>query len=323
MSKIKVIYKLGDLGKDSIHAVGGKAAHLGELIRKKIPIPEGFVLSTSAFDRFLNRSPFAKDIRTLLDKEIPLTEIISTSQKLQNYILQTEITPDIKEIVIQRFSQLHSSDPTDFGVAVRSSANVEDLSQTSFAGQADTFLCIRNTTDLLESIKKCWASLYSARALMYVQQMIKVPLNLISMGVIIQKIVHAEVSGVMFTANVLTKDRNQVLINATCGFGECIADGKVEPDSIVVDKRTLEVIKTRVGRKSKMSVKNPNKDSTILVDTPPEKRQKLCLTTEQIRELVQYGIRIEKIFHGAPQDIEWAIERGKIKILQSRNITRL
>ncbi len=323
MSKVKIFYALKDLGREAIHIAGGKAAHLGELVRKKIPIPDGFVLSTSAFERFLNRSPFYKEIRELLDKEIRLTEIMSTSQTLHNYIMETDMTPDLRDVIVAKFEALQAQDPEDFQVAVRSSANVEDLSQTSFAGQADTFLCVSNVEELLECIKKCWASLYSARALMYVQQMIKVPLNLVSMGVVIQRMVNSEVSGVMFTANVVNKDKNQVLINATCGFGECIADGKVEPDSIVVDKITMEIIRSRIGAKEKMSVKNPNADGTILVETPIDKQQGICLTTPQIRALVKYGIQIEEMFGGAPQDIEWAIEKGTIKILQSRNVTHL
>ncbi|NVM31791.1 MAG: PEP/pyruvate-binding domain-containing protein [Candidatus Helarchaeota archaeon] len=322
MSKVKILYNLGDLGKDAIHFIGGKAAHLGELIKKGIPIPEGFVLSTSAYERFLNRSPFRQKIREILGKEIELSEVIQTSQTLQQFILETELASELQQPIINRFNELQATAP-GLEVAVRSSANVEDLSETSFAGQADTFLCISSVDELIECIKRCWASLYSARALMYIQQMIKVPLNLISMGVIIQKMVNSETSGVMFTANVLTKDRNQALIDATCGFGECIADGKVEPDSIVVDKTNLKIVKTRVGTKLKMSIQNPEEDGTILIDTPVEKQQVLCLTEAQIRELVQYGIQIEDLFGGAPQDIEWAIEGGKLKILQSRNITKL
>ncbi|HUX98223.1 MAG TPA: PEP/pyruvate-binding domain-containing protein [Candidatus Deferrimicrobium sp.] len=322
MSKVKLLYELGALGRDAIHIVGGKAAHLGALIKKNIPIPEGFVLSTSSFERFLNRSPFLHKIRELLDKEIPLTEITQTSKQLQNYILESEFPSDLKQPIVKRYQELKEQD-TSILVAVRSSANVEDLSKTSFAGQADTFLCISTPEELINSIKKCWASLYSSRALMYIQQMIKVPFNLVSMGVVIQKMVRSEVSGVMFTANVLNKDRNQVLINATCGFGECIADGKVEPDSITVDKTTFKIIKTRIGTKVKMSIKNPEMDGTILIDTPMKQQQILCLTEGQIRDLVQYGIEIENLFDDAPQDIEWAIEDGQIKILQARNITHL
>ncbi|NVM56079.1 MAG: PEP/pyruvate-binding domain-containing protein [Candidatus Helarchaeota archaeon] len=323
MSKVKILYDLGNLGKDAIHAIGGKAAHLGELIKRGIPIPEGFVLSTSAFERFINRSPFRQKIREILDKEIQLTEIIQISQTLQNFILETELPSELEQPILKRFNELKALVPHDFQVAVRSSANVEDLSEASFAGQADTFLCISSDEDLIEGIKKCWASLYSARALMYIQQMIKVPLNLVSMGVIIQKMVNSDIAGVMFTANVLTKDTNQVMINATWGFGECIADGKVDCDSIIVDKTSLEIVKKRIGPKLQMSVKNPDKGGTHLVDTPFKKQQVLCLTEDQIHKLVNYGIQIEKFFGGKPQDIEWAIERGQIKTLQARDITHL
>ncbi len=323
MSKIKVLYDLGVLGKDAIHIMGGKAAHLGELIKKGLPIPEGFVLSTSTFERFINNSPFRQKIREILDKEIQLTEIIQTSQILRNFLLQTEMHSELEQPILKRFNELRTLAPDDFQVAVRSSANIEDLSETSFAGQADSFLCITSDEELIDSIKNCWASLYSARALMYIQQMIKVPLNLVNMGVIIQRMVNSEIAGVMFTANVLTKDRNQVLINATWGFGETIADGKVEPDSIVVDKRTREIVKTRIGAKSRMSVKNPGQCGTVLVETASEKQHVLCLTENQIRDLVQYGIQIESHFGNRPQDIEWAIENNKIKMLQSRDITKI
>ncbi len=323
MSKIKPLYNLKDLGKDAIHIVGGKAAHLGELIKRDIPIPEGFVLSTSAFERFINRSPFSHDIRRLIEKELSLKEIIPTSETLQKYILETDLSSDMHDLIIDRFEKMRTVSPENFQVAVRSSANVEDLSKTSFAGQADTFLCISREDELIESIKKCWSSVFSARAIMYIQQMVKVPLSLVSMGVIIQRMVSSEVSGVMFTANVITKDLNQILINATCGLGECVADGKVVPDSIVVDKKSLNIVKKKVGTKLKMSIKNPYEEGTILIDTPIGKQQDLCLTEEQIRDLARYGIQIENLMDGAPQDIEWAIENDLIKILQSRNITRL
>jgi len=262
-------------------------------------------------------------MREMLDKEITLEEIISTSETLQKLILETELAPELEQPIIQRYNELKQKSSRPLQVAVRSSANVEDLSETSFAGQADTFLCITTSDELIESIKKCWASLYSARALMYIQQMVKVPLNLVSMGVIVQRMVTSEISGVMFTANVLTKDINQVLISATWGFGECIADGTVDCDSITIDKITREIIKTRIGPKLKMSVKNPETDGTLLIDTPLDKQETLCLTEDLIQKLVQYGIQIEKHFNGDPQDIEWAIEDGKIKTLQSRNITHL
>ncbi len=321
MSKIKLIYGLGDLGKDAIHAVGGKAAHLGAMVQAGIPIPEGFVLSTSAFERFINHSPFRKEIRETLDKEIELTELIPTSQKLQKYIMETEFPSEMREPIVWRFNNLSSNTSYPLEVAVRSSANVEDLAKTSFAGQADTFLCISTEDDLIDSIKRCWASIYSARALMYIQQMVKVPLNLVSMGVVIQRMAKAEIAGVMFTANVLTKDRSQALINATWGFGETIADGQIVPDSITVDKDSLDIVKLRIGSKLKMSINNPKACGTILADTPLEKQQVLSLTTNQIQELVNYGTKIENFFNSIPQDVEWAIEEGRVLILQARAIT--
>lgn len=323
MSKIKLLYNLGDLGKDAIHAIGGKAAHLGELIKHGIPIPEGFVLSTSAFERFINRSPYRDTIRAILEKEIQLTEIMTISEQLQKYLLKTDFPPDLQDPIIQRFEQLRDSAPANFQVAVRSSANVEDLSETSFAGQADTYLCIRTGEDLIDAIKHCWASLYSARALMYVQQMIKVPLNLVNMGVIVQRMVNSDVAGVMFTANVITKDKTQALINATWGFGETIADGQVEPDSVTVDKNSMRIIKTRIGTKEKMSVRNPNQCGTVLEMTPVDKCGVLCLSDLQICELVEMGKRIEALFGQRPQDIEWAFEMGKLMALQSRDITKI
>jgi len=295
MSKIKLIYGLGDLGKNAIHTVGGKAAHLGEMIKHGIPIPDGFVLSTSAFERFINHSPFRQEIRETLDQEIELTELIATSKKLQKYILETEFPSEIRDPIIRRFKDLESNTPFPLEVAVRSSANVEDLVKTSFAGQADTFLCISTVEDLIDSIKRCWASIYSARALMYIQQMVKVPLNLVSIGVVIQKMVNSEVAGVMFTANVLTKDKTQTLINAAWGFGESIADGQVVPDLLTVDTDSTNIVKMRVGSKLKMSIRHPNACGTILADTPLEKQDVLCLTTDQIWELVKYGKKIEKI----------------------------
>jgi len=204
-------------------------------------------------------------------------------------------------------------------VAIRSSATAEDLPEASFAGQQETYLNVRGEEALLAAVKRCWASLWTARAMAYRARHGIDPAS-VSLAVVVQQMVPAEVSGVLFTVNPLTGDRDEMLINAAWGLGEALVSGRVTPDSIVVDKAGGQVKRMEVGDKALMTV--PADDGTQEVSVAVDRRQALSLTSEQITELARLGREIEAHF-GAPQDVEWAIADGQVYILQARPVTGL
>ncbi|MFX1449994.1 MAG: PEP/pyruvate-binding domain-containing protein, partial [Promethearchaeota archaeon] len=239
---------------------------------------------------------------------------------LQDSIMYSKFQEKFLLEVKKAWEELSSYINIDY-VAVRSSATVEDLETASFAGQAETFLCIDNFDNLLKSIKQCWASLYSPSALMYCLTN-KIPVEKVQMAVVVQKMVNSDIAGVMFTADVVNKDPNRILINITYGFGETIADGKVDADEILVEKETLKILNIRIGKKEFMSIRNKDACGTRVIETPPNKRECCCITEEKIIELAKIGLEIEKKFKHY-QDIEFAIEKNEIKILQSRPVTTM
>ena len=211
--------------------------------------------------------------------------------------------------------------------AVRSSATIEDSNKFSFAGQADTYLFINSFEGLLISLKNCWASLFSPGALLYLLQMKKQgvldSLITIKMAVVVQKMVESEISGVLFTVNVMTNNDNEMLINSTWGLGETIADNKINPDMIIINKENYNISNIVIGEKEKRSMRNPEgTPDTLLIENELESRNICSLNETQLFQLCLLGEKIENIFQ-CPQDIEWAIENEKIYILQTRPITTL
>jgi pyruvate,water dikinase len=204
-------------------------------------------------------------------------------------------------------------------VAVRSSATAEDLPSTSFAGQQDTYLNVLDENSLLEAVKRCWSSLWTPRAIAYRMRQSIAPTE-VSLAVVVQQMVSAEAAGVLFTANPVTGNRDEVVINAAWGLGETIVGGEVTPDSVLVDKVTGRMKKIEVGDKAVMRV--PGTEGTIEVPVASHRRRKPVLTPQQAEELTRLGCQIEMLF-GGPQDIEWAIADGRIYILQARPVTRL
>lgn len=215
------------------------------------------------------------------------------------------------------YSELGQSEPA---VAVRSSATAEDLPETSFAGQQETFLNIRGEAALLDAVRHCWASLWSARAIGYRRRM-GIDQQVIAMGIVVQMMVPADISGVLFTANPTTGDRNELVINASFGLGEAIVSGQVTPDTYVLDKATLKPKETVLGTKQVMVV--PDGEGTTTEAVPEARRAEQSLPPPLLRELAALGIDVEQQFGGVPQDIEWAVADGHCWLLQARPITNL
>jgi len=235
-----------DLCKDDVALAGGKGASLGEMINAGILVPEGFVVVSDAFERFIEENDLNVEIDAALD-EVD-TEAIHTvenaSEKIQAIILLQEVPKDVSKEVLKGFKELGSK-----FVAVRSSATSEDSASAAWAGQLESYLNT-NEENLLGNLKKCWASLFTPRAIFYRFEQ-KLDKSDISVAVAVQKMVDSEESGIAFSVHPVTEDPNQLIIEAGFGLGEAIVSGQITPDSYVVDKEDFHIIDIDVHEQSK------------------------------------------------------------------------
>jgi pyruvate,water dikinase len=260
----------------------------------------------------------------LKPKNQNLDDLLTSAGELCSIAARSSIPPPLAQGILAAWAELERRiGHPPAGYAVRSSATVEDSERLSFAGQGDTFLCVNGTNGILEAVKKTWLSTYSPRAIAYLHSK-DVPLHTVRMAVIVQEMVSADVSGVMFTANVVNQKKDELLIDATWGLGEAVVSGRVTPDSYVINKVPLEIVHRQLGSKHLYSAPFPANRPicTVFHDTPIEKRRMFALTDEQLVMVAAVGCSIEDDL-GQPQDIEWSIKDGELVILQSRPITTL
>lgn len=302
----------------SLETVGGKGASLSRMINAGLPVPDGFHITTAAYRRFIDSNNLGEVIEASLHA-LEISEPASlddTAQRIGSAILQGTIPPEVASEIIQAYADLPGRDPA---VAVRSSATAEDLPEASFAGQQDSYLNISGAEALLEAIKRCWASLWAARAISYrVKQ--GFPTEGVALAIVVQLLVPAEVAGILFTANSITGARDQALINASWGLGESIVGGKVTPDTIVVDKKTKQVLNYEVADKQVMTVKVNG--ATQEKPVPKSLRKVPALTDTDTLKLTDLGMKIEDLYQ-MPMDIEWTLTDGELAIVQARPITAL
>lgn len=316
---IKWLGNFGELGPAS---VGGKAFHLGQLMKSDTRVPDGFCITTEAFDRFVTRLNLKSLIGNLRQTLLQAAdEVFSPLEMLRNAIISSPMPREIEPSILRAYHRLKAAGAR--GVAVRSSATAEDLPQTSLAGQFATRLNIRGNEALLNAVKYCWASLYSEGAVAYAEAFGIDPGGL-KMAVIVQSLVAADKSGVMFTVHPITRDRSRLLIEASYGLGISTVGGIGNPDRYIVDKSSmkLKLLETHISRKSRMAIPFASSEGVQEVEVPAQKQSKPCVTDNEVFALAELGKKIESFFK-YPQDIEWAIENGTIYILQSRNITSL
>ena len=309
------ILSFNQISKKDLQLAGGKGANLGEITRAGIQVPDGFVISSVIFENFLESTGIENQIIGIIKKiEINNSESIKkSSNSIKELIQESGITNEVENSIFDAFDKLNSE-----YVAVRSSATAEDSATDSWAGQLDTFLNVIEE-DLLENIKNCWMSLFSERALFYRVEK-KMSKHKISVAVVVQKMIESEVSGVCFTVHPVSKDENQLIIEAGFGLGEAIVSGFITPDSYVVDKKNLKIIDKNISNQDEMIVRSKNGKGTEVVSVKNTDSQKL--SDNDIIELSELCIKIEKHYK-MPQDIEWAFKDGKFYILQSRPITTL
>lgn len=305
--------------KDDIDLVGGKGANLGEMMQADFPVPDGFVVTVAAYKNFLD----AAHIRTEIEKALHGLDVSDSKAldkaalKVQHLITRSSFPKDIADEVIQAYFKLSGGSMKQALVAVRSSATAEDLPGASFAGQQATFLNVFGESNVIEKIKEAWASLFTARAIFY-RVTNKFDHFRVGIAVPVQKMVASEKSGVMFTVNPVTNDKDRVTIEAIFGLGEMIVQGAVTPDHYEVDKKTQEIVvrETHVQEKQMILKGTENK---ILALSKAE-GGKIKLTDHEIVALAALGKKLEKHYY-FPQDCEWAIEGGNIYLVQTRPVT--
>ncbi len=299
---------------------GGKGRSLAKLAVAGLPVPAGFLLSTGAYKDFVEANDLQESILQIIADANPgqAASFELASARIHSLFEAATLPGEIAESISQAYAALGEAQPA---VAVRSSATAEDLPDLSFAGQQDTFLNVRGEAALREAVRRCWASLWTARAIGYRMQM-EVDQRAVAMGVVVQVMVAADVSGILFTANPATGDRSELVVNASFGLGEAVVGGQVTPDTYVLDADSLEVKEAVIGAKEQMIV-SAGEQGTITQPVPEGKRDERSLPERKLRELASLGVKAQRLFDGVPQDIEWAVANGKCWLLQSRPITNL
>ena len=316
------VKKFEDLNKSDIPIAGGKGANLGELTQAGIPVPPGFVVTAQTYEKFMLETGINDKVLSILD-EIDINDtkaLQAASEEIKAIINEAPIPEDMILFITEAYNQLcQRFDGDDVEVAIRSSATAEDLPEASFAGQQDTYLYVSGIDDVLEYIRKCWASLFEARAIFYREENDFEHAKVL-IAVVVQKMANADKAGVMFTVNPSTGEEI-ALIEGSWGLGEAVVSGDVTPDNYQVDKADNSVINVTISDKKVMYINDEN-ETSIKVDVPEEKRNERVLSDEELIELTEMGKRIQA-HYGEPMDTEWAFENGELFLLQARPITTL
>jgi phosphoenolpyruvate synthase/pyruvate phosphate dikinase len=311
------VLPLADPGA-TLETVGGKGASLARLVAAGLPVPDGFHVTTAAYRQFVATNALQPRIRAALESVDPAqpATLEVASQAIRESFAQGGIPSAVAGAVAQAYMGLTGQSPV---VAVRSSATAEDLPDASFAGQQETYLNIEGVGAVLDAVKRCWASLWTARAIGYRARQGIGPDGL-SLAVVVQLLVPAEAAGILFTANPVTGARGEAMISASWGLGEAVVGGLVTPDSLTVDKRTGEVLARETADKQVMTVRVQG--GTEERPVPEELRDAPVFDDDRAAELVRLGVQIEELY-GMPMDIEWCWADGQFSIVQARPITAL
>lgn len=305
-----------DIGLEDRPAVGGKGGSLGELTRAGIAVPPGFVVRTEAFEAFIvaldAAQPLRAPVEALDPDDLDAASLVTAAVRAR---IEAEPLPvEVEAAIRAAYAELAGADGP---VAVRSSATTEDAEDASFAGLQDTYLWVIGAEDVIDAVRRCWASLYSVESVTYRRRQ-DFPEAGVAMGVVIQKMVDARCAGVMFTRSPTTGDRSVIAIEGAWGLGSAVVSGEVTPDRWVIAKLTGEIPVRDISDKHIRQVPLPG-GGIHDEEVPAELRMAPCLSDEELQALRAIARTTEK-HYGRPQDIEWAIETGSnaILLLQSR-----
>jgi pyruvate,water dikinase len=319
--KLPLVIDFKKVDKGDIPLVGGKGANLGEMTKAGFPVPPGFVVTSASYWKFLEDNHLRTKISDLL-KSLDVRrsdELARVSHQIKEMIVHSPIPEEVSRKIIKSYLELGNNAL----VAVRSSATAEDLPDASFAGQQDSFLNVVGESNVVDYVRKAWASLFNPRAIFY-----RVQKNFdhfkVGIAVPIQKMIQSEASGVMFTINPVSQDKSSVVVEAIFGLGEMIVQGSVTPDHYEILKRNLEIVKKSINRQVKIMVKSikDHKADNEVKSLPAWKQTAQKLQDKYIVEVAKLGMDLYQHYF-FPQDVEWALEKGKIYIIQTRPITTL
>ncbi|MBL7159047.1 phosphoenolpyruvate synthase [Candidatus Microgenomates bacterium] len=336
--KKKLVNWFWEVDKNDVGIVGGKGANTGEMVKAGFPVPLGFIVTAKAYFQFIEENKLAPKIKKYLahcDLEDPRS-LDQTEKVIKRDILQARIPKEISQEIVKYYFELgalksSSSKKINFLdklkssfnqplVAARSSATAEDLPEASFAGQQETYLNVKGEANVVQAVKKCWASLFESRAIFYRNEQ-KFDHLKVGIAVLVQKMIQSDTSGVMFTIDPVTNDKKNLVIESVYGLGEYIVQGKVEPDFYKVRKYDLQIMEKQMGQQE-IAFKRDSHGKTREMKIKKDLQKKQKITGKQIIALAQLGRELERHYY-FPQDIEWAIEKNKIYILQTRPVTTL
>lgn len=341
MVQKKNIVWFEEVDKHDVFLVGGKGANLGEMTNARLPVPYGFIITSNAYFNFIKQNNLKEKISSLL-KNLNYEntiELKQTAKNIRDLILKTPLPESLVKEIVYFYENLLVKEEHYFKlnknplkhallkikhiqksplVAIRSSATAEDLPDASFAGQQETFLNIKGENHLLQKVKECFASLFTERAIYYRYQK-KFDHMKVGLAAVVQKMVESEKSGIAFSIDPIKNDKNKIVIEAIYGLGEYIVQGTVTPDHYEVDKRSLNILKKEI-KKQKVALVKANVENKEIKIGKKGERQKL--TDEEIIKVALLCLEIEKHYY-FPQDIEWAIEKERVYIVQSRPITTI
>jgi pyruvate, water dikinase len=307
----------------ALELLGGKCASLVSMTTAGMPVPPGFAVTTAAFDHFVDGSGLREEIRTRLAEIDPddVASVDRVSGQIRDAIESREVPDDMHGVLHTAYDELMARFDGEVPVAVRSSATAEDLPDASFAGQQDTYLWLTGYPAVSQHVRRCWASLYTSRAIIY-RLRNSIPEDDLSMAVAVQKMVNARVSGVAMTMDPSNGDRSKIVVDASWGVGEMVVSGQVTPDNVLLDKVMLSVVREHIGDKHAELVPDATSGSLVEREVETARRVVRCLTDDELHAVATMSKRAEK-HYGCPQDIEWALDAdladgANLLLLQSR-----
>lgn len=339
MANKKLIVWFEEVGKNDVGLVGGKGANLGEMVNASLPVPYGFIITAQAYFDFIEKAGIKNRIMSLLSKINceNSEELNQASKHIGEMIIASELPKNLVREIISFYDNLEIKENKYFNsnssilksglskikslykvplVAVRSSATAEDLPTASFAGQQDTYLNIKGEAFLLKKVKECYASLFTPRAIYYRNEQ-KFDHSKVGLAVVVQRMIESEKSGVAFSIDPVTNDKNKIVIEAIFGLGEYIVQGKVTPDHYEIDKRSLVITKKEISKQDVKFIKSNIANKEVKLG---HAGSLVKLTDQEITKVALLVRDIEKHYY-FPQDIEWAVQNNRVYITQSRPIT--
>jgi len=310
--------RLDSVDSTNLETVGGKAASLGEMASEGFPVPTGFVVTAETYRRVLESTGIERELFEITGVDTDDSQALAqAAERAQDLIRETEFPPSVRDEILEAYRRI--CDDGEASVAVRSSATAEDLPDASFAGQQETYLNVTRS-DLVERVKDCWASLFTQRAIYYRREQ-GFSHEKVNIAVVVQRMVDADESGVMFTSHPTTGDP-RAIVESAWGLGEAVVSGAVSPDKYVLDRASGEVVEATVATKKVMYVRDDETGETIERAVPEDRRDERVLSETELDRLVGLGEEFES-HYGTPQDVEWAIVDEDLYVLQSRPITTI